>query len=104
MESHYHVFDLDALPVHAPTDEGLGHTVFYVMACACGAVDVFPRPNFDITTPEYRRLFYARLRAAGQMFEPMIESLRADVARGATHECGEWFDRRGICALCGRTR
>lgn len=43
------------------------------------------------------------LRVHGTTIDPeMIAQLRADVLAGnATHECHEWVDDSGLCALCG---
>lgn len=33
-----------------------------------------------------------------------VNELRRDVANGAGHECSEWWDARGRCALCDRAK
>ena len=36
-----------------------------------------------------------------EKFERMVRDARAQIAKGATHDCGEWI-RDGACALCDR--
>lgn len=105
MSAHEHVFD-DCTDVTAPTPNG-GHTRFMVLCCACGVVDVFPRFNFGITAPDYRTVFLKNIRERGGTFiglDPeFLAQLRAEVAGGAAHDCGEWWDA-DRCALCDRAR
>lgn len=47
---------------HAPVSHGR-HTQFIILMCGCGAVDVFPRMNYLLTTPEFQIDFLLALRA-----------------------------------------
>lgn len=62
---HAHDWHLSLSNVRAPTGPHPEHTMFAVLLCACGAIDVFPRCNYDRTTPEFRADFRDALAEAG---------------------------------------
>jgi hypothetical protein len=67
--AHEHVF-LDVRNIRAPVPPGPpSHTVFMAAVCRCGAVQVFPRSNYDLTTDEFRRTFESSLAAEGRFLD-----------------------------------
>lgn len=63
--NHVHRWQVAHASMKAPTGPAPEHTMFALLVCACGAVDAFPRCNFDLTTPEFRRDFVAMLDEQG---------------------------------------
>lgn len=40
----------------------------------------------------------------GPTLKTVVDTARAEVAKGAGHDCEEWWDARARCALCDRPR
>ena len=51
--------------VRAPTGPAPQHTKFRVFVCPCGVAKVFPRQNFDLTTPDFQDAFRGGMKALG---------------------------------------
>lgn len=62
---HEHDFYRHGQFDHAPVSDG-HHTSFLMLRCYCGAIDVFPRSNYNLTTQEFRMEFLRELRSLGQ--------------------------------------
>lgn len=78
----------------APTYELL--TVGGVTAIRCGLCDRISELPGDVEN---------RYCGRCHMFLDMIAALRKEaLEHGATHDCGEWWTYRGVCAICGEPR
>src|SRR5262245_45060281 len=65
-DPHRHQFEITTEHSHAPCPPGPPHhTMFFVVLCRCGALDVFPKENYDRTTPDFRAAFEAEMRSKG---------------------------------------
>jgi len=51
-----------AMPVPRYTLDAHAHTSFYVLFCACGHAEIFPRENFALLSPAQRTRFAEHLR------------------------------------------
>ena len=66
--AHEHAFD-DLRDLRAPVPPGPpSHTRFVVGVCACGAVEVFPRLNYNLTTAEFREGFEREMADRGRFW------------------------------------
>lgn len=68
MPAHEHAFRR-VREVRAPVGHAPGHTIFLVLACTCGVVDVFPRSNYALADAPFRRDFEAGLTQLGFSLE-----------------------------------
>lgn len=61
-----------------------------------------PDEVFDRLRAEMEGEVYITDVMRGLPAEVIVASARVDVQAGATHDCGEWLDPCGRCALCDR--
>lgn len=61
---HKHTF-MSRDGVIAPTGPPPSHTLFIPLVCECGALDIFPLSNYELTTPEFKQEFKAMMERTG---------------------------------------